>query len=137
MKPTSDQLGEELTALIDPDTTPALRSIVGYTPETYTIQFIRDDVAAQYNDDDVVAAIDELRLETISHDQTNSVFQGIHGEFECRVNVFANAVEYHFVIDDGVGVEIAFDREWLATRNALVEDVIELLSEHTQYLQTA
>lgn len=137
MKPTSDRFGEELTTLIDPDTTPALRSVVGYTAETYTMHFIRDDVAVQYDDDDIVAAIDELRLETISRNQTNSVFQGIHGELECCVNIFANAVEYHFMLDDGHGVELAFDREWLTAGDSVVEDVIELLAEHTEYIQTA
>jgi hypothetical protein len=137
MKPTSDRFGEELTTLVDSKMTPTLRSVVGYTTDAYTVHFIRDDVAVQYNEADIVAAIDELRLETISHDQTNSVFQGIHGKFECRVNVFANAVEYHFIIDDGLGVELAFDREWLTTGGSVVEDVIELLSEHTEYVQTA
>lgn len=115
--------GTKIQAALSPPVKKQLRSVVGYTPQSYTIHYIRDDVATQYTQDEIQAAIDELRLETLEQEHVNSVFGSVHGDQQCRISVFDHAIELNFTLDDGAGVEVAFDREWGVDQLEVIEQI--------------
>lgn len=41
----------------------------------------------------------------------HSVFGAVHGDQQYRIAVFKNAIELNFVLGEGTGVEVAFDRD--------------------------
>jgi hypothetical protein len=115
--------GKKIHTAVQPATRSQLRSVVGYTPQSYTIHYIRKDVRAQYTEDEIKAAIEELRLETLEQDHLDSVFGAVHGDQQCRIAVFENAIELNFVLGEGTGVEVAFDRNWGADQLEVIEQI--------------
>ena len=115
--------GKKIHTAVQPATRSQLRSVVGYTPQSYTIHYIRNDVRAQYTDDEIKTAIEELRLETLEQDHLDSVFGAVHGDQQCRIAVFENAIELNFVLGEGTGVEVAFDRDWGADQLEVIEQI--------------
>jgi hypothetical protein len=127
----STEFGERIESAVGEQTGDSLRSIVGYTRDSYTIHYVRDDVKQTYDDRNVERAIDELRLETIEKEYINNLFQEMHGELDCRIDVFENAVEMNFAVGEGEGLEIAVDREYFAEQDTLVGDIIETIRTYT------
>ena len=80
-----------------------------------------------YDDRNIGRAIDELRLETIEKEYIDNLFQEMHGEFDCRIDVFENAVEMNFAVAEGEGLEIAVDRSFFAEQDTLVGDIMETI----------
>lgn len=119
--------GEAIHTTVQPEIKAQLRSVVGYTPESYTIHYIRDSVAAQYTETEIQAAVEELRLETLEQEHVNSVFGAVHGDQQCRITVFDQAIELNFVLSDGTGVEVAFDREWGTDQLEVIEQIQQTL----------
>lgn len=122
--------GKKIHTVVQPATRSQLRSVVGYTPQSYTIHYIRKDVRAEYTEDEIKAAIEELRLETLEQDHINSVFGAVHGDQQCSITVFKHAIELNFVLDDGTGVEVAFDREWGTNQLEVIERIQETLQKY-------
>lgn len=119
--------GKKIHTVVQPATRSQLRSVVGYTPQSYTIHYIRKDVRAQYTEDEIKAAIEELRLETLEQDHMDNVFGAVHGDQQCSIAVFDRAIELNFVLGDGTGVEVAFDREWGTDQLEVIEQIQETL----------
>ena len=119
--------GKKIHTAVQPATRAQLRSVVGYTPQSYTIHYIRKDVRAQYTEDEIKAAIEELRLETLEQNYMNSVFGAVHGDQQCSITVFDHAIELNFVLGDGTGVEVAFDSEWGTDQLEVIERIQETL----------
>lgn len=121
--------GKRIHTVVQPTARSQLRSVVGYTPESYTVHYIRDDVKAQYSDEKIQSAIEELRLGTLEQDHIDSVFGAVHGNQQCRIDVFERAIELNFVLSDGTGVEVAFDREWGTDQLEVIEQIQATLEE--------
>lgn len=117
--------GKKIHTVIQPAARSQLRSVVGYTPDSYTVHYIRSDVKSQYTDDEIEAAIAELRLETLEQDHMDNVFGAVHGDQQCQITVFENAIELNFVLGDGTGVEVAFDRDWGTDQLEVIERIQE------------
>lgn len=126
----STEFGEHIESVVGAQTGESLRSIIGYTRDSYTVHFVRDDVKRTYDDRNIERAIDELRLETIEKEHINNLFQEVHGAFDCRIDVFENAVEMNFAVADGEGLEIAVDRNYFAGQDTLVGDIMETIRAH-------
>lgn len=127
----STEFGEHIESVIGAQTGDSLRSIIGYTRDTYTIHYIRDDVKRTYDDRNIEQAIDELRLETLEKEYINNLFQEMHGQLDCRIDVFENAVEMNFAAAEGEGLEIAVDRAYFAEQDTLIGDIIEAIGAYS------
>jgi hypothetical protein len=126
----STEFGERIESVIRTQTDDSLRSIIGYTRDTHTIHYLRPDVRQTYDERNTERAIDELRLETLEKEYINNLFQEMHGDFDCRIDVFENAVEMNFAVAEGEGLEIAIDRGHFADQDTLVGDIIEAIDEY-------
>lgn len=121
--------GETIHTEIEPGVREYLRSVVGYTADGYAIHYIRDDVEAQYTEEEVQTAIEELRLETLEQEHVNRVFETVHGKQQCRVTFFRSAIEMNFIVGEGTGVEVAFDREWGSKQLNVIDQIQTILSQ--------
>ena len=124
------EFGSRIVSLMENRETDPLRSIIGYTHDAYTIHYLRDDVKQMYEDHNFDHAIDELRLETLEKEYINDLFQEMHGEFECRIDVFDDAVEMNFIVDEGEGLELAVDRNYFGEQDILITDVLDTIQTY-------
>lgn len=124
------EFGEQIVALLQDEIGDHLRSIIGYTGESYTVHYLREDVADAYDETDIDRTLEELRLETLEKEYLNSLFQEMHGDFECRIDMFGDAVEMNFVVADGEGLEVAIDRAYFAQEDRLTNGVLEVIEQY-------
>ncbi len=121
------ELAGDIEELVHEHAGAFLRSIVVYTADNYEIRFVRDDVEENYDATEIERALDELRLETLEREYINSIFAEKHGEFISNILTFTEAVEMNFLVDEGVGMAIAVDREYFEQRGLFVHDLSERL----------
>ncbi|MFC7166858.1 DUF7522 family protein [Halospeciosus flavus] len=124
------EFGEQIVALLQDEVGDHLRSVIGYTSETYTIHYIRKDVEDAYSEENLDQVLEELRLETLEKEYLNTIFQEMHGDFEYRLDMFGDAVEMNFVVADGEGLEVAIDRAYFAQEDRLANSVLQLVERY-------
>ena len=76
--------------------------------------------------------IEELRLKTIEQGYTGDIYGPVHGDVECLITVFEQAIELNFVLTDGTGVEVAFNRAWAGDQLTVVETIQNTLATDSQ-----
>ncbi|WP_066418707.1 hypothetical protein [Halorubrum aethiopicum] len=106
-----------------------LRSIVKYDHVSHDIVYLRDDVAAQYTEDEITNVIDDSRMDSLTAPIYKNTFSEDHGELTCLVQCFKNVIEMNFVLEDGVGAAVALDAEAFAESQGLVSEARELVIE--------
>jgi hypothetical protein len=110
-----------------------LRSIVRYDRDGYEIVFLRDDVAAQYDDQELDNAIDQNRLDSLTSPVYEDVFAKDHGEMRCLVQCFENTLDMNLILDDGIGAIVTLDAAAIADCHGLITKAHDLLdTEHEQ-----
>lgn len=107
----------------------SLRSIITYEADTHAIEYLREDVAAQYSPDELADSIDTSRFDSLTGPLYEGAFSHEHGELTCLVQAFEHAVEMNFILDDGVGVAVGLDIDALEDTSGLVADAREILIE--------
>ena len=127
-----ETLGTEIHDSLNGESQSALRSIVAYKPTDYSVIYMRDDVEMKYSASEIETAVEQLRFQSLEEAYLNEVFAGVHGEFECHIDVFTRAAEFNFVVADGTGVEVAFDTDVLAANDDLVTKLRDLIVSHSQ-----
>lgn len=100
---------QRLTSVVREQTDGSLRSITEYHKRDYTIHYFRDDIDANYSDNDVTDIIDELVMGSLGATHFESLFNA--GDFECSIFGFEQAVMFHFLRNDVQGVFITVDRD--------------------------
>jgi len=109
-----------------------LRSIVEYDLGGVNVVYLRDDVANQYNKAERADAIDESRMQSMSHSIYEEMFSENHGDLECMVMYFERVVELNFTLDDGAGVTVGLDSEAIGGASELVSDARDIVTnEHS------
>lgn len=119
--------GSRVPDILDPRAKSQLRSVVGYSPQSYTIHYIRDDVADHYTTEEIETVVEELRLKTVEQSHIDDIYGSVHGGVEGYVTVFERAIELNVVLTDGTGVEVAFDREWADDQLAVIKTIQNIL----------
>lgn len=131
------ELSGEIDRLVREYTGPHLRSILVYTADDYDLQYVRDDVAEEYDDAEVELVVEELRLQTLEREYLDGLFEQKHGRIVSNVLTFADAVEINFLVDDGVGLSIAIDRDYCDTCGPFFEDLSNAFERHVAASDTA
>ncbi|GGM70205.1 hypothetical protein J2752_001853 [Halarchaeum rubridurum] len=106
-----------------------LRSVVVYTASDYDLQYVRDDVAADYDEHAIERAVEEMRFKSLEADYIEDVFRERHGDHRCTVTYFADAVELHFPVSATTGLSVAVDAAYFARQDSFIEFVIDHLDD--------
>jgi hypothetical protein len=126
----TSEFGTRIVAAVDAQTGDSLRSVIGYTRDSYTVHYLRSDVERTYEDRNIERAVEELRLETLEEEYINNLFQEMHGNLDCRLDVFESAVEMNFAVGEGEGLEVAVDRSFFAKQDTLVGDILGTIDRY-------
>lgn len=95
-----------------------LRTVATYEERDYTFHHFRNGLLRRYSRADVEAILDDLIIEGLSTQFVESLFHA--GDLECAIYGFEEAVMFHFVLDDGVGLFGSFDRDSEHDLDALI-----------------
>lgn len=98
-----------------------LRRIVEYDHDGYEVVYRHDDVIDR-DDSAWEEIVQDAQLEAISTDYYGQLFPPDHGELECMVKYFENAVELNFARPNGSGIVISIDAEAMADTHGLVSE---------------
>ncbi|GGL34636.1 hypothetical protein GCM10009037_17820 [Halarchaeum grantii] len=107
----------------------SLRSVVGYTRNDYTVHYLRDDVAADYDDAEIARGVEEMRFESLEAEYVNDLFAERHGELRCNVTFFEDAVELNFPLSETEGLAVAVDADHFARQDSFVQYVLDLVTD--------
>lgn len=116
----ASRLVSRLENFFEKETDGHLRSIIRYEQDAYEIAFVRDDVAQHYSEDEILDAVDESRMESLTAPVYSDTYAEGHGDIVCLAVCFKNVVEMNFTLVDGVGVAVALDAEAMAATRGLV-----------------
>ncbi|WP_254863195.1 hypothetical protein [Halovivax gelatinilyticus] len=102
-----------------------LRSLAYYDSSGFTVHFIRDDVAAKYDDGDYQRVFRTLRLEAMDRPHLNSLYA--HGDLLCTVRAFEEATVIHVATSDTEGVLVSIDAGSISDLRASTDVLIDEL----------
>jgi hypothetical protein len=109
-----------------------LRSIITYDGDGHELIFLRDDVAAQYTDDELCEAIDGSRLESLYSPIYEDVYADDHGELQCLIQCFDDVIEINFALGDGEGAAVAIDAAAMEDAHGIVADARSLIARERE-----
>lgn len=108
-----------------------LRSIVHYDQDNYEIVFLRNDVAAQYDNQQLDRAIDQNRLDSLTSPVYEDLFAEDHGQMRCLIQCFENTIGMNFIIEDGFGAIVTLDAAAITECHGLISKAHDLLDAET------
>lgn len=123
----SAEAARELAVVLQGRSSGYLRSIVYYEADGYGVLFLRDDVEAEYDEDELDRAFEDARLEALSKPYQEDLYT--HGELNCVVRCFEEGVEMQFAITRTAGVAVAFDKGVLTEQRSVVGECLSVLRE--------
>lgn len=106
-----------------------LRSIIAYDEDGHELVFLREDVAAQYTEDELCDAIDGSRLESLYSPIYEDVYADDHGDLQCLIQCFDDVIEINFALGDGEGAAVAIDATAMAETHGIVADARKIIVE--------
>jgi hypothetical protein len=91
---------------------------------------LSEELRAKYTDAELGAVVEDLRLRDVGRDRESGLRTA--GDLHCSVRAFDNTVLLHFVCGPGRGTVVSLPPESSAGVTALVDDVLEVLDEHSE-----
>ncbi|WP_115865694.1 DUF7522 family protein [Halorussus litoreus] len=124
-EPRTGTPAEALTEFLREYVGDHLRSVIRYDEDDSEVLFVRDDVADEYTDDDVVQVVRDVRLEAVEKPHQESLYA--HGQLNATVRCFDDAVEMHFAHDETSGIAVALDGEVFAIHNTFLGQCMDAM----------
>ena len=106
-----------------------LRSVIRYDTDSVEVEYVRDDVAAQYSDDGLRKAIDESRLDSLHAPLYEHAFSKEHGDLQCMITCFEHVIEMNFAVGDGVGAAVAIDADAMDDAHGVISQARNIVLE--------
>lgn len=102
-----------------------LRSVVRYDTDGYDVVYIREDVGDQYSEADLEAVVRDLGIDAFEKGHQEGLY--VHGDLNCTVRCFDDAIEMNFVFDRGDGIAVSLDGETFATQQTFIGTCLDLV----------
>lgn len=125
-QPPMSEPKEDLLAAAGDRVGDALRSVASYHEKEHELQYLRDDIAESYSEDEINEVFHELVLSGIGRDYLEGIFHA--GRIECMILGFEEAVMFHFAADATSGRFVSIDRdvdlnldEFISTCKAVIQ----------------
>lgn len=113
------ELSRELAELLGD----GLRSVASYDDGGYTMHQIRDDIDADYSQEQITRAYKQIEIEGMGYEHFEQFFQT--GRLECAIYGFEKARMFHFPTDVFTGLFVSVDRD----RDMDIETIIDVCKE--------
>lgn len=120
---------EELVAFVQHRAGELVRSVAYFDEETRTVLYARDDVADEYSSDEVDGIFNDLSFDALGKPHTEQLYP--HGELNCIVRCFDDAIELHFPHGEQSGTAVALEPDAITDLEGLINDCLNEL--YTEY----
>ena len=97
-----------------------LRAVGRYDKEGYDALYIRDDVAAEFTQEDIEEIHHDMVLKGLGNQHIESLFND--EELECSIYQFEDSVRLHFVNNDYLGYYVSFDYDGEVNPSRIVDE---------------
>ena len=121
----SREAADELVEFLGSKVGENLRSVIRYDEDGGEVIHVRDDVRQEYTSAELDDVIADNRLEAIEKIHQESLYA--HGELDCTVRCFEDAVEMHFIESGTEGTAVALDAEVFAIHGMFVGRCREIM----------
>jgi hypothetical protein len=102
-----------------------LRAVGRYDKEGYDVLYIREDVAAEFSQEDVEEIHHEMVLKGLGNQHIESLFND--EVLDCSIYQFEDSVRLHFVEDDYLGYYVSFDYDGDTNPSRVVDECKSLV----------
>jgi len=102
-----------------------LRSVIHYDVDDYTIVYMREDVEAQYSEEDIDDVVNQLFSENFFTGKQEELY--VHGNLQCTIHCFSHGVEMHFPMLDPQGAAVSLDPQATEELYSFVGDCLTLI----------
>lgn len=100
-----------------------LRSVVHYEDDGREIIHARDDVFEQYSADEVDHVFQDLGIESLEKPIQEDLY--VHGDLNCVIRMFDEAVEMHFILAPGEGIAVAVEPAAFITQSTFISECLK------------
>lgn len=114
---------EQLTEFLKQEVGNELRSVIHYDKETFEVVYARNDVKDEYTEDDLEDVRQELGVATFGKPAMEELY--VHGDLQCTVHCFENAVEMQFLVSETEGIAVGLDPAAFVTHRTFIGRCLE------------
>ena len=102
------EIDATLTEKIEAEVGDSLRIIATYDNRDVDVEYIRDDLSAQYSEEEIARVFDQLEIEGMGYTHFEKLFH--IGEMDCAIYGFEGALIFHFPQGSFSGLAVSIDR---------------------------
>lgn len=99
-----------------------LRSVVHYCGKDREILYLKEEIEEQYTEDDLEDIFESLFFEAFGRGYQEEMY--VHGQLNCVVRCFDEAVELHFPHGETTGTAVALEPAATADLEGLVDNCL-------------
>jgi hypothetical protein len=100
-----------------------LRSVIHYEWDEYDLLYGKDDVLAEYSEDEIEDVVEQLRYE--SYGKKSKELSYAHEDLKCEIQSFENGAEMNFVLGKGEGLAVGLEPEAFVTQSTFIGRCLE------------
>lgn len=114
---------EQLVTFLETEVGDELRSVIYYDEATFDLIYARDDVQDQYSERDLEQVRQELGVASFGKPALEDLY--VHGELNCTVHCFDEAIEMQFIVSDTEGIAVGLDPAAFVTHRTFIGRCLE------------
>lgn len=118
---------QEIVTFIRHEAGPLVRSVAYFTENRREVLYIRDDVADQYSENEIQDIFNGLSFDSLGKEHTEQMY--VHGELNCIVRHFAEAIEIHFPSGEKSGTAVALEPDAINDLGSIIQDCLSKFSD--------
>ena len=114
---------ERVATFLEQEVGDELRSVIYYDETTFDLVYVRDDVRDQYSERDLERIRQELGVASFGKPMLEDLY--VHGDLQCTVKCFEEAIEMHFLASDTEGIAVGLDSAAFVTHRTFIGRCLE------------
>lgn len=114
---------DQLTEFLQAEVGDELRSVIHYDENTFELVYARDDVAEQYTESDLENVRQDLGVASFGKPVLEDLY--VHGDLQCTVHCFENAIEMMFLVSETEGIAVGLDPAAFVTHRTFIGRCLE------------
>lgn len=114
---------EQVATFLQKEVGDELRSVIYYDEDTFDVVYARDDVRDQYSESELEQVRQELGVASFGKPALEDLY--VHGELNCTVHCFDEAIEMQFIASDTEGISVGLDPAAFVTHRTFIGRCLE------------
>ena len=114
---------ERVATFLEQEVGDELRSVIYYDETTFDLVYVRDDVREQYSERDLERVRQELGVASFGKPALEDLY--VHGDLQCTVQCFQEAIEIHFLASDTESIAVGLDPAAFVTHRTFIGRCLE------------